>query len=233
MAGALDRGAATGSRKTMSTPVTAPEPDTPTRSRRSREEVAERLREAARALFAERGYAGTTTKEIARRAEVSETLLFRYFGGKATLFDEVVSGPFNALMRHFMALHPAPEAHTTREEDSREFVAAVYRLFRSNQDVLGALLAAPAQIGDGRPNTLHGLEAYFDAAVARLEQQYVVEGGRSDVDPQIAVRIGFGMIAAPVLLRDWLFPRGLPSEAVMSDAIERMMSKALAPRLDD
>jgi len=215
----------------MSAPL--PEPDAQPRSRRSREEVTELLRDAARALFAERGYAGTTTKEIARRAAVSETLLFRYFGGKAALFDEVVSGPFNGLMRHFMALHPAPEVHTTREEDSREFVAAVYRLFRSNQDVLGALLAAPAQIGDGRPTTLHGLEAYFDAAVARLEQQYVLEGGHSEIDPQIAVRIGFGMIAAPVLLRDWLFPRGLPPGDVMADAIERMMSKALSPRLDD
>jgi len=217
----------------MPTSAPCPEPDTPPRSRRSREAVTGLLREAARALFAERGYAGTTTKEIARRADVSETLLFRYFGGKAALFDEVVSGPFNALMRHFMALHPEPEARTTREEDSREFVAAVYRLFRSNQDVLGALLAAPAQIDDGRPTTLHGLEAYFDAAVARLEKQYVLEGGHSAIDPQIAVRIGFGMIAAPVLLRDWLFPRGLPPEAVMADAIERMMSKALAPKLDD
>lgn len=210
-----------------------PQSDRLPRSRRTRREVAELLREAARALFAERGYAGTTTKEIARRADVSETLLFRYFGGKAALFDEVVSGPFNALMHHFMALHPEPEAHTTREEDSREFVAEVYRLFRSNQDVLGALLAAPAQIGDGRPTTLPGLEAYFDAAVARLKKQYVLEGGHSDIDPQIAVRIAFGMIAAPVLLRDWLFPRGLPAESVMADAIERMMSKALSPRLDD
>jgi AcrR family transcriptional regulator len=217
----------------MPTPASLPETEPPSRSRRSREEVAELLREAARSLFAERGYAGTTTKEIARRAGVSETLLFRYFGGKAALFDEVVSGPFNALMRHFMVLHPAPEARTTREQDSREFVAAVYRLFRSNQDVLGALLAAPAQIADGRPTSLHGLEAYFDQAVARLEQQYVLEGGSSDVDPHIAVRIGFGMIAAPVLLRDWLFPRGLPPEAVMADAIERMMSKALNPRPND
>ncbi|GAC1571966.1 MAG: hypothetical protein NVS3B5_00530 [Sphingomicrobium sp.] len=223
----------TGSREEMLNPAAASESDIPPRTRRSREEVTERLREAARTLFAERGYAGTTTKEIARRAAVSETLLFRYFGGKAALFDEVVSGPFNTLMRHFMALHPAPEARTTREEDSREFVEAVYRLFRSNQDVLGALLAAPGQFGDRGPTTLHGLESYFDAAVARLEQQYVLEGGRSAIDPQIAVRIGFGMIAAPVLLRDWLFPRGLPSETVMADAIEHMMSKALGPRLDD
>lgn len=201
----------------------------PPRNRRSRDEVAGRLREAARELFAERGYAGAATKEIARRAEASETLLFRYFGSKAALFDEVVSGPFNALMRQFMVLHPAPESRTTREEDSREFVAAVYRVFLRNQDVLSALVAAPGQIGDGRPPGLHGLEDYFARAVERLEEQYAFEGGRSDVDPYIAVRVGFGMIASTVLLRDWLFPNGLPPAEEMADALDRMMVKALSP----
>ncbi|GAA3240509.1 TetR/AcrR family transcriptional regulator [Pseudonocardia petroleophila] len=46
---------------------------------------------AARALFAERGYDGTTVRGVADRAGVNQALLFRYFGNKEALFAEAVS----------------------------------------------------------------------------------------------------------------------------------------------
>jgi len=52
--------------------------------RREREREARRaaLLEATRALLLERGFAGTTTKAIAERCELSEATLFFYFGSK-------------------------------------------------------------------------------------------------------------------------------------------------------
>lgn len=50
----------------------------------------ERLIEAAFFLFSEYGYARTTTKDIAKRASVSEVTLFRIFGTKEALFEEVL-----------------------------------------------------------------------------------------------------------------------------------------------
>lgn len=41
-------------------------------------------------LFARRGFAGTTTKEIAEAAGVSEALLFRHFPTKAALYEEIL-----------------------------------------------------------------------------------------------------------------------------------------------
>ena len=37
------------------------------------------------------GYENAATKEIARRAQCSESLLFRYFGDKQGIFEKVVS----------------------------------------------------------------------------------------------------------------------------------------------
>ena len=49
------------------------------------------LLDAARALFAERGYAGVGTEEIVRRAGVTRGALYHHFrGGKAALFEAVV-----------------------------------------------------------------------------------------------------------------------------------------------
>lgn len=47
--------------------------------------------DAACTLFAHHGYAGTTTKAIARAAGITEGLIYHYFGGKADLLVEVVN----------------------------------------------------------------------------------------------------------------------------------------------
>ena len=46
--------------------------------------------EVATPLFARRGFAGTTTKEIAEAAGVSEALLIRHFPTKAALYEEIL-----------------------------------------------------------------------------------------------------------------------------------------------
>jgi TetR/AcrR family transcriptional regulator, transcriptional repressor of aconitase len=57
-----------------------------------RMDAAERKRaivDIAMPLFARKGFAGTTTKEIAEVAGVSEALLYRHFPTKAALFEEI------------------------------------------------------------------------------------------------------------------------------------------------
>lgn len=53
-------------------------------------DVRERIAEAALSAFCQHGYAGSTTREIAARAEVNEVTLFRHFGTKEELFREVL-----------------------------------------------------------------------------------------------------------------------------------------------
>jgi AcrR family transcriptional regulator len=48
-----------------------------------------RIVDAALPLFARKGFAGTTTKEIAEAAEVSEALLFKHFPTKAALYGAI------------------------------------------------------------------------------------------------------------------------------------------------
>ncbi len=50
----------------------------------------EQLLRIAEKLFAEEGYAGTSTAKIAREAGVSEGLIFRHFGSKEGLLDAVI-----------------------------------------------------------------------------------------------------------------------------------------------
>lgn len=51
----------------------------------------ELILDAARDVFAEAGWRGATTREIARRARVNEVTLFRHFGTKTDLFTAVIA----------------------------------------------------------------------------------------------------------------------------------------------
>jgi AcrR family transcriptional regulator len=46
--------------------------------------------EASRPLFAQNGFRGTSVREIARAANVSEALLYRHFASKEELYEEVM-----------------------------------------------------------------------------------------------------------------------------------------------
>jgi len=54
------------------------------------ETTRERIMEAATKLFSEKGYAGATTRAIAEMAGVNEVTLFRHFGTKENLAQEIM-----------------------------------------------------------------------------------------------------------------------------------------------
>jgi AcrR family transcriptional regulator len=53
-------------------------------------ETREKILEAGLRLFSKKGFLGTTTKEIAKKAGVAELTLFRHFSSKERLFEEMV-----------------------------------------------------------------------------------------------------------------------------------------------
>jgi len=197
------------------------------RRRRTRENVEERICDAARQVFAERGYHGATTRGIASVADVSETLLFRYYGSKAILFEEVIVQPFNRLMQEFLEQYPT---HEDRKTGERRNFAAAYELFEKNHFVFIALLAAkgtPAD--DGGEPSFTGLLPFFNAAASEQTQKYADLGVAPPFDMGLAIRLAFGMLASTVLMRDWLFPDGAPPREQLVDLLELLVDRALDP----
>jgi AcrR family transcriptional regulator len=58
----------------------------------------EQLIAISRALFAERGFDGTSIEEIAARAEVSKPVVYEHFGGKEGLYAVVVDREVRSLL---------------------------------------------------------------------------------------------------------------------------------------
>lgn len=47
--------------------------------------------ETAIIVFSEKGFSGATTKEIAHRAKINESLIFRHFNGKGALYEAILN----------------------------------------------------------------------------------------------------------------------------------------------
>jgi AcrR family transcriptional regulator len=206
--------------------VDAQTADVPRRSRRSRDEIRQLIVTAARAAFAERGYAGATTRDIAARADCSETLVFRYFETKTRLFEDAVFTPFDTLIGEF--LEASTSETLDRQAGNEVFVRSIYMFLKDNADLLRALAKSPVDAG-GDNGPMHGLDNYFRRAAERLQLQYRLEGAEADVPPRLSVRFGFGMVAAAILFEDWFFPDDTTDEHAATEALTRMMFKALSP----
>ena len=119
---------------------------------------------AARAMFAARGYEGTTIRAVAARADVDASMVMRYFQSKAGLFAAAVtldlevpdlrsvppSGRGELLVRHFISRWEDPP----RDD---EMVALLRTAATSEtvagqiQSVFGQLVTEPiANLGDER-----------------------------------------------------------------------------------
>lgn len=82
------------------------------RKRLTAEERRRSILHAAIPLFAAKGFQGTTTKMIAKAAQVSEALLYRHFPGKESLYLELrdfVCGEKDELMSILAVLPPSTQ----------------------------------------------------------------------------------------------------------------------------
>jgi AcrR family transcriptional regulator len=70
----------------------------------------EQILKAALTVFADGGYAGTTTDQVAREAGVSQPYVVRLFGGKKQLFAEVYSRASHRIVAAIAAVEPGPDA---------------------------------------------------------------------------------------------------------------------------
>jgi AcrR family transcriptional regulator len=72
--------------------------------------------EAAMPLFARKGFAGTTTKEIAEAARISEALLFKHFPTKGALYQDMLRSGCSAdpgLLERLKQIEPSTQTLIT------------------------------------------------------------------------------------------------------------------------
>jgi AcrR family transcriptional regulator len=200
----------------------------PRRFRRKEEDIRRLILNAARCEFGRHGYA-TTTRAIAQLADVSESLVFRYFGSKAALFDLVVFGPFNDLIARFNQTSGMRDDDNA-EASSRAFVTELLQYLRANR----MLIAAFVQTSSGRFKEAGipakaGLEDYFARAQASVEAMHHNLTGKADPAIWLAVRLGFAAVLGSVLFSDLLFAGEEPDLETLREGLVQLLVRLLQP----
>jgi TetR/AcrR family transcriptional regulator len=150
-----------------------PTPDLPTRQGRRSDETAERTKEdiikAALSEFAERGFEGSSLRDIAGRAGTTHGLIRHHFGSKEDVFRAVVDYAINMYAQEQL---PILQSLTETDfADVQALIAAHKKLLRgfarvsaSNPEVMRILMFE----GAGSSNRLE----YIYTQIAMLDEHY-------------------------------------------------------------
>lgn len=203
--------------------------------RRKRGEAKGIILQAARELFAERGYANTSMREVAARAGVVEALIFRHFGSKAGLFTASVTEVFGEFLDSFASDLASKLEEQSAEDLFRNYVEMLYDTARAHRDVLISLISA-AQFDAGVVGDLYeeiGLSAAIDQVRPATEESIEALHLRAP-DYDVLLRVVFSMVVGLVLLDPWIMPAPprRPSRArIINEMVATVMHGLLAPDL--
>ena len=167
----------------------------------------------ASSLFAQKGFNGTTTREIARSAGISEALLFKYFPTKRALYAAII-----AAKSQLSQLMASIEEAADKRDDVRVFtLIAGFRIHRGSDPSLLRLLLFSALEG-------HELSDMFFRNRHRVFYEFLAgyiarrtrDGVFRKVDPLLAAQSFIGMIVYHRLLHD-IF--GVPAHCSPEEAV--------------
>lgn len=180
----------------------------------------EQILQAARAVFAERGYHQTTVSAIVARCRVAQGTFYLYFQSKREVFEALLDR-FTETVFQTLFLPGADLVRTPEEIWSRFVVISNWALevFHANQDLARLFLVeAPAR----EPGFEHKVSAFHDrlvqAAAANFEL-WMKKGLLRPVDPLVLAHCVIGMMEH--LLRQKLSGRWSDNfPAVVAEAVK-------------
>lgn len=182
-------------------------------SRQSSTERQASLIQAATTLFAKKGFNGTTTKEIAKAAGVSEALVFKHFPTKRALYAAILAEKVTV-----SELLSAIEESAKKRDDRRVFtLIASYRIRPGVDPTLLRLLLFSALEGHELSDMFFGKhhKVFYDHLAAYIHTR-VEDGAFRQIDPLLAARAFIGMVVHHRLLHE-IF--GVPIDRPYDDTV--------------
>jgi AcrR family transcriptional regulator len=170
---------------------------TPSRS----SERLEQVLQIAGQLFAHQGYHATSTREIARMADISENTLFRLFENKEQIFWDALRYRFGALrLRHELLENIA----TSRSPEVvlPQLLAQLVDTAYLNPDALRLIAVAFVEFRWEAANACADFFSPIFSTVKTYLKKSIETGALPNVDPaMLTAALGFSVIAYPEIAR--------------------------------
>lgn len=145
-------------------------------------------------LFSQNGFSGTTTKEIAEEAGVSEAIIFRHFATKCELYAAILDDKVRQVSERVQAQLDEAES---RKDDRAYFGSLAFEMleFHSKDRTFMRLLLFSALEGhDLSEIFFHSSALEIKNHLRRYIKQRISDGAFRRVDPAVAARAFVGMV---------------------------------------
>jgi TetR/AcrR family transcriptional regulator len=158
----------------------------PTRRRRGPAPGARRIENAARRLFANRGYADTSMADVAAAASVSKATVFHHYRSKRALYEALLG---DAVAGFREQLVPLLDAESDLQGSLREFALAHVERLTRMQGTMRLILREMLSGSPAAGELFAGSEMShnFSLLVDALRRGQARGSVRADVDPGLAV----------------------------------------------
>lgn len=151
----------------------------------------ERLLRAASTLFSVKGYYGASTRDLAKRARVNETTIFRLFKSKKDLFISVLERNMEASDVEW--LQPVLQSS---HDDEEVFTSLAHRLQELlNPEFMRLVFFAALEQPDLLRKHFHSRTARFYEVLGRHIQKRIEGGALKNLDAHLMGRAFVAMIA--------------------------------------
>ncbi len=170
------------------------------RKRLTAEERREKIIKASMALFSEKGFTATTTKEIARSAGISESLIYSHFKDKLALYKAIINWKVEEAVPLFCGLK------LDEIEDDRKLFRIIVSNFVTyySKDLVFMRLSLFSALQDQALTRAYisGPVRHFYEFLGSYIAKRVEEGALWPVEPRVAARCLVGMVIYFIQLRD-------------------------------
>ena len=153
-----------------------------TRTRLSAVERRNQLVQVGSAVFAEKGYGGTSVEEIAERARISKPIVYEHFGGKEGLYAVIVDREMEHVIQQISAAIDAETPREMIEGAALAFMRYVeerpdgFAVLRKDSPTTSGLANLLAEVAERVGNVLHVQfeRAGYDPSAAPLYAQALI-----------------------------------------------------------
>jgi AcrR family transcriptional regulator len=199
----------------------------------SESDVRQRILRAALELFAERGFATTTTAAIAQRANVAEKTLFAQFKSKSLLFDQTLSPAVLELAAPELVtslLDTVGQSWGQLDELMRAVLHNRVEFARHHQDklklIVQEVLLRPERVSRFVAHGKRDVMPRFEKVVARL----IADGELRDIPTPTVLRLLVSVAVGYLVIRFILLPELAWDDEREIDLMVSAISDGLRPR---
>jgi TetR/AcrR family fatty acid metabolism transcriptional regulator len=148
--------------------------------------------DAAKGIFADKGFEGTSIADIARAAQISDGLVYRYFRNKRELLYEVLRRFYERIL---LDLETQVFKHDGFAARLETLIHRHLEVFVSDTDLCRLFISEVRTASDYQGSSIQELNRLYTSVLIRIVKNAVRTGEvRSDVNPRLLRDVIFGAI---------------------------------------